>query len=477
MTSRPSSVAARASTCAASCTPWPPMPVMSSSRSMCRTPARQNADEALHLVRLRDGGGARSRRSCARARARGRTPRRARCRRAPRTDGRERREELGAGRGEIGGERSARRAPLIANGRVASAASRIAGLRQHALDPAPHLSARVGGRARPGARRYVDELALAVGEHREQQRVLRGEVAVEGLVREPGGLARCRAPAGRCRRSCASPTNAASIRRRTSAAYWPAGRRPPASASRQPLLEPEQRSAHPRTLFHPSKPQRHQLSRFGACACGRQLLRGPVQGVGGAVGLEALDDEGALDLAGGGGAGEGVDDREAAGVLERGEAAGAERPERVERRARSAPARTTTTAVTTSPHCGVGDADDRDLGDRRGARASTCSTSGGATVSPPVRITSRARPTIDEVAVVVERAEIAGVVPAVAQAPRRSRRDRRSSRPSGTGCACTPRRVVEPHLDARLRDADAARLAERGRRRRAAAPGPASVDP
>src|ERR1700687_479235 len=52
MTSRPSRVAARASTCAASCTPWPPMPVMSSSRSMsdsCET----KLDEVFHFLGVR----------------------------------------------------------------------------------------------------------------------------------------------------------------------------------------------------------------------------------------------------------------------------------------------------------------------------------------------------------------------------------------------------------------------------------------
>src|SRR5712691_12044788 len=51
MTSRPSSVAARASTCAASCTPWPPMPVMSSSRSMADS-CETERDEAFHLLGL-----------------------------------------------------------------------------------------------------------------------------------------------------------------------------------------------------------------------------------------------------------------------------------------------------------------------------------------------------------------------------------------------------------------------------------------
>src|SRR5439155_11608602 len=64
---------------------------------------------------------------------------------------------------------------------------RVAGLSEHAFDPAPYLRFRIGGRADPRVQ-VVDKLTLSVGEHREQQSVLRGEVAVEGLVREPRGL-------------------------------------------------------------------------------------------------------------------------------------------------------------------------------------------------------------------------------------------------------------------------------------------------
>src|ERR1700720_1486091 len=101
MTSRPSSVAARASTCAASCTPWPPMPVMRSSRSIsdsCET----ERHETLHLLRLRMTA-MRDRIVHARKRElahEGGVLIVA----AERTDGRlERVEELGAGRGEVGG--------------------------------------------------------------------------------------------------------------------------------------------------------------------------------------------------------------------------------------------------------------------------------------------------------------------------------------------------------------------------------------
>ncbi len=122
---------------------------------------------------------------------------------------------------------------------------------------------------------------------------------------------------------------------------------------------------------------------------------------------------------------------------------GARRPSQNARRASrsgaSAPARTTTTAVTTSPHCEVGNAHHRDLGD------------GGMCAEHLLDLGRRNRlaagadhvaGTADdrEIALVVERAEIAGVVPAVAQRVGGRDRDRRSSRPSGTDCASPPRR-------------------------------------
>ena len=87
----------------------------------------------------------------------------------------------------------------------------------------------------------------------------------------------------------------------------------------------------------------------------------------------------------------------------------------------------------------VGDADDRDLGDGRvrgehrfdlGRRDRLAAGADHVAGAADDR----------QVALVVERAEIAGVVPAVAQRLGGRRRDRRSSRPSGTGCACAPRR-------------------------------------
>src|SRR5205085_5920615 len=58
------------------------------------------------------------------------------------------------------------------------------------------------------------------------------------------------------------------------------------------------------------------------------------------------------------------------------------------------PGRATTTAVTISPHWGSGNPTTATSA-IAGWDARTCSTSTGATVSPPVRMTSRARPTID----------------------------------------------------------------------------------
>src|SRR5690349_6850579 len=54
-TSRPSSVAARGTTCAASCTPCPPIPVMSNSRSMSAPIDRGEAEghEMVDLVARR----------------------------------------------------------------------------------------------------------------------------------------------------------------------------------------------------------------------------------------------------------------------------------------------------------------------------------------------------------------------------------------------------------------------------------------
>ena len=85
------------------------------------------------------------------------------------------------------GKRSLSRTPLIANGRVFSAAS---GLR--ACSSTPSIHARTRGAsgldpAHPPLER-LDQAPLAVVEHRDEERVLAREVAVEGLVREAGFL-------------------------------------------------------------------------------------------------------------------------------------------------------------------------------------------------------------------------------------------------------------------------------------------------
>src|SRR5262249_18506854 len=80
--------------------------------------------------------------------------------------------------------------------------------------------------------------------------------------------------------------------------------------------------------------------------------------------LEAFYEEGALDLASGRSAGELVDDGQPARLLERCEAAGAERPERVEAGCGAVVADDDHRSHHLAPF-GVGDADHRNFGDRR----------------------------------------------------------------------------------------------------------------
>src|SRR4051812_15014651 len=186
MTVRPSSAPARASTCAESCTPWPPMPVINSSRST--SPRSIDAGQAelhqpLNLALARDAP-VRDRVVHARERKVAyelgvvSVP-------AERLHrGRERREHLGTARREVGGKevgepRAVARERAGRLGRVV-----VARLRHHAADPTLHLLRGVRG-ARHPAGEVAHELALPVGEDREEQRVLRREVAVERLVREP----------------------------------------------------------------------------------------------------------------------------------------------------------------------------------------------------------------------------------------------------------------------------------------------------
>ena len=154
----------------------------------------------------------------------------------------------------------------------------------------------------------------------------------------------------------------------------------------------------------------------------------------------AFDDQGALDLAGGGGAGERVDDRDAAGLLEGGEP--------VARRTRAATSTVTASrAGADDDHGGhdlapldVGHADDRDLGHvgmRRRApprpRAARPSHRRCGSRRARGRRSTRSRRRR------ARRDRRCGT--SRRRAPPRSRRDRRSSRPSGTGCARRPRRA------------------------------------
>ena len=89
----------------------------------------------------------------------------------------------------------------------------------------------------------------------------------------------------------------------------------------------------------------------------------------------------------------------------------------------------------------VGHADDRDLRRRRGARASTSSTSAGYTLKPDTMIRSLARSTRKRKPVVVDHGDVAGAQPAVG-GERRGRwpRGRSSSRRTRWGPAPRSRR-------------------------------------
>ena len=123
--------------------------------------------------------------------------------------------------------------------------------------------------------------------------------------------------------------------------------------------------------------------------------RFPAENESSAAAGDALDEQGALHLAGRGRARQLVHDLQAPRLLERREHAVAVCARRSSRSTASPdPGCATTTAHTISPHFGSGmptTATSRMLG----CVASAASTSPGATVSPPVRMTSRARPTID----------------------------------------------------------------------------------
>ena len=133
---------------------------------------------------------------------------------------------------------------------------------------------------------------------------------------------------------------------------------------------------------------------------------------------EPLDQEAPLDLERGGRAGDGLDDLEPAGVLERGQRGRAVGPEVLERgrvRARGAPRprrrRSRPMPGRARPP--------RPRRPRAGCRARTASTSAGDTVSPPVRMTSRTRPTMVRYPVLVDFGQVAGAVPTVDERLRR----------------------------------------------------------
>ena len=93
------------------------------------------------------------------------------------------------------GNSAASRSPLIANGRVASAAASVARLGHHPVDPAPQLLGRVRGRREPAAR---GRRRAGAARRRAPRGAARPWTRSGG--RTPGSRARprgrCRAPAG-----------------------------------------------------------------------------------------------------------------------------------------------------------------------------------------------------------------------------------------------------------------------------------------
>ena len=215
-----------------------------------------------------------------------------------------------------------------------------------------------------------------------------------------------------------------------------------------------------------SRARRPGRSRSSRCAIGCVARRTGCL----AAAADALDEQGALHLAGRRRARQLVDDLEPPRLLEAGErrrrcAHAARRG----RRRRAHPGCGTTTAHTISPHVSSGrptTATSRTLG----CVASAASTSPGATVSPPVRITSRARPDDRQVPLVVDRAEVARCGT--------SRRDSASAVASGwskypsmsSSLVMHTSPSVEADVDARLRETDAPGLAGEVDVRRAPCP-------
>src|SRR5262245_27603988 len=364
VTSRASTVAARASTCAASWTPWPPMPVMSTSRSTDSPETKRH--QVPHLVGM---GTATARDRVVHARQHEvADERRVLARAAERAHRRPQGlDELAAGRGEFVGKAVGESGAVQREraGRFCGAARPRLG--HHSLDPAAHLLRRIRVRA-DSAAQIVDELPLTVGQDREQERILRREVLIKRLIRQSGRMhdvadrwvdvARV---AHDSERSVDESPHLARV-----------GLPPPGEGLvGQLVLEA---IARRNNVLHfentiPAAGRNQPPARSRSAIRVRWTC--PVAAVRGSASTT---------------------------VTRRGCFDGASRPAQNSRSASTsgaaAPARTTTTAVTTSPHSASG----RPMtatSPTSGCAASTCSTSTGAIVSPPLRITSRARPTID----------------------------------------------------------------------------------
>ena len=235
----------RASTCAASCTPWPPIPVSSTSRSMPQPhPLQRELDQVLdvglrrapprheRVVHGARSPGGRSRPHRAADRRPPPPPRRAAARPRARAD-----------RASSSGNRSPSRAPLIANGRVFSAASAL-----RACSSTPSIQRRTrgapGSTAASRCSRYDTSRRCPSSSRRGAARPCRRSGG-----RRPGSTgrprARCRRRGGRSSRCGASPRSrrrpAAAPRRRTP----PSGRRASGTPPARPPPRGEQRSAHP----------------------------------------------------------------------------------------------------------------------------------------------------------------------------------------------------------------------------------------
>ena len=237
---------------------------------------------------------------------------------------------------DAGSRRGTDREPVAvhANGRVVAAAA--SGSRACASTPSIHAAHLVGAARRPAMRvlEVVDQPLPAVVEHARRAARPCREVAVEGLVGQP-----------RVAHDVADPgvdaAGAAHDRERgVEQPCGPRRRRPRAAGQRPRPARVERRRLCPR----PRNGVLHSQNWIPVWRRSTSRVRWtwPVAGVRGSAST-SLDP---------------------AGLLER--RPGARRSGPAGRRARTARARRgTTTAQTTSPHCGSGTPDDRDLGHRR----------------------------------------------------------------------------------------------------------------